>query len=551
MNYEDLLEKTGFRFYFEELKQRFKNKRILIYGAGEFFKYLYNNYDFSGINIIGISDKSFETSSETYFENIPIIRFSDIKKQKPDCVLMSILNWQKILLINYQQNIFSKNTKVFPIYRESLFDTNLSKMIENIFYSFPNYMTFRLLLDLQEHREEKAYIQILQNYKKVKKRLRKNNKKIRVGFLCYDSARWKNQSLYDLLDKDNMFEPIILFTRLYTDKQTRIQTESEFWDSYNFFKNKGMNIELAYNIETNTYLDLKTFSPDYVFYQLPFYCHPIQAPDIVSHFALTAYVPYYTGTSLCETSKDLDFRAKLSHYYLANDGLKEYYQPLMRNKGKNISVVGHPALDSYYHTPYCDKKDNNTFQVLYSPHHSIEENSPIHLSTFLENGEFILNYAKKHSDIKWVFRPHPLLKKVLETVWDKNKIDEYYKTWEDIGILDEGGDYIEIFKDTDLLINDCGYFSEFFPTGNPIIQLINPKACQYDKISTEIIDSCYTSHNNEELLYLMNLLIEQREDTKKTTRLEVIKHLNLKNIFAAQNILDNIKEDLKFTILKG
>ena len=75
--------------------------------------------------------------------------------------------------------------------------------------------------------------------------------------------------------------------------------------------------------------------------------------------------------------------------------------------------------------------------------------------------------------------------------------------------------------------------------------------CQYDKISTEIIDSCYTSHNNEELLYLMNLLIEQREDTKKTTRLEVIKHLNLKNIFAAQNILDNIKEDLKFTILKG
>ena len=125
MDYEDLLEKTGFRFYFEELKQRFKNKRILIYGAGEFFKYLYNNYDFSGINIIGISDKSFETSSETYFENIPIIRFSDIKKQKPDCVLMSILNWQKILLINYQQNIFSKNTKVLPIYRESLFDTNL------------------------------------------------------------------------------------------------------------------------------------------------------------------------------------------------------------------------------------------------------------------------------------------------------------------------------------------------------------------------------------------------------------------------------------------
>lgn len=539
MDYKNLLEKTQFDEYLCTLKQRFKNKRVLIYGAGEFFQFLYNNFDFSEFNIVGISDKSFDNKKETLFLNIPIVKLADIKKQNVDCILMTILNWQKVLLSNYKQDIFAKNSKVLPILKEGKNDTPFSNFLKDLFYTFPRYSTFKLFLYAQKIKEEQEYFKIIKNYKVVQKNIKKKAK-IKVAFLCFDAARWKAQSLYDLLDKDDLFEPIILFTRLYTDKQTRIQTESDFWESYNFFKNKNMKIELAYDIKEEKYFDLKLFSPDIVFYQLPFYCSPIQAPDRVSEFALTAYIPYYTGTSLVETKPELKFRNKLFRYYLADKGLKEYYKPLMGKFAKNIRVTGHTSFDIFY------KKDlkplnNCKFQVIYTPHHSIETNSPLHLATFMENGELILQYAQNHSEVSWIFRPHPLLRKMLKTVWTDEKIEKYYKAWQDIGIYETKGDYIDTFLQSNLMINDCGFFREFFPTKSPIIQLINPKAVPYDKVSEQIIETCYNSHNNEELIKLFDLLIEKRQDPLKNKRLALLKRLNIKNTCASASILKDIK----------
>lgn len=349
--------------------------------------------------------------------------------------------------------------------------------------------------------------------------------------------------MYNLLEKDEKFEPIILLSKLYTTRETREQTNKEFIKTINFFKKQGMNVELAYNIERNEYLNLKQFSPDIIFYQLPFYCNPIQAPEVVSKFALTAYVPYYTGTSLYETQQDVKFRNKLFRYYLADEGLKEYYNQLMKECSSNIRIVGHPSFDVFYNNN-SKLENNNQFQVLYSPHHSIEKNSPLHLATFLENGETILNFAKQHPEISWIFRPHPLLKKVLKTVWEKEKINKYYDDWSKIGIYDTEGNYMKTFQTTNLLINDCGFFREFFPTKQPIIQLINPDVVPYDKVSEEVIDVCYNSHNNTELLELLELLIDKKEDPLKAKRLQLLDKLNVKNTNASYNILMDIKNSL-------
>ena len=48
-----------------KLARKYKNKKIVIYGAGEYFQILKNNFDLSNLNIVGIADKKFETSKDS------------------------------------------------------------------------------------------------------------------------------------------------------------------------------------------------------------------------------------------------------------------------------------------------------------------------------------------------------------------------------------------------------------------------------------------------------------------------------------------------------
>ena len=542
---ENYLNTNHFKRQLKFLVKKIKNKKVIFYGAGELFRYIFNNFDLSEINIIGISDKSFDNIQQTHYKNLLIIPTNQIKEYDVDYVILSVLNWQEVLISNYKNKIFPKNTKVFPICK-SKFKLNSKRLLpiiaESLFHYHPTFLTTQLLEKVISETEISMCKKIQNNYVKIinKIKKKKEKRKIKVAFLCVDDARWKCQSLYELLKQDDNFEPIIFLTKLYTDKPTRHQTEEEFNKTYHFFKTLGMNIQLVYDIKKDVYLDLKKFSPDIVFYQLPFYCHPIQIPEVVSKFALTAYVPYYTGTSLYETVQSVKFRNNLFRYYLADEGLKDYYKSLMGEFGENIRVVGHTSFDVFYKNNI--QPDNSNFQVLYSPHHSIEPNSPLHLATFLENGELLLQYAKNHPEISWVFRPHPLLKKVLKTVWTDERIEKYYTEWKAIGQYEEKGNYMDTFFKSNLLINDCSFFREFFPTESPIIQLINPKAVPYDIVSEQVLGTCYNSHDNQELINLLELLIEKREDPLKEQRLKLLRQLHIKNTCASINILNDIKE---------
>lgn len=176
MDYKKYLQENHFISSFNKLKKKLRNKRILLYGAGEFFNYIYNNFDFSDLNIIGISDKSFENTNKTFFNNIKIIAPFKINECKPDYVILSILNWQNVLYDNYQKNIFSQDLKILPIINTkiSTFENNIQlKFARKIFSNYPNYFTYQYLHKLIQKEEDKNYLQIQKNYNIVQKRLNK------------------------------------------------------------------------------------------------------------------------------------------------------------------------------------------------------------------------------------------------------------------------------------------------------------------------------------------------------------------------------------------
>ncbi|MCQ2754412.1 MAG: hypothetical protein MJ231_05110, partial [bacterium] len=90
---------------------------------------------------------------------------------------------------------------------------------------------------------------IKNNYPKVIKKL-KNKKNLKVVFYIYDETKWKCQSLYDLFEKESRFTPLVLVTRnaAKNPDNSSYQSVDDVKRCYDFFENKGMKVDPAYDI---------------------------------------------------------------------------------------------------------------------------------------------------------------------------------------------------------------------------------------------------------------------------------------------------------------
>ena len=104
---------------------------------------------------------------------------------------------------------------------------------------------------------------VTQNYQKVLNRIKNkpNSKKIKVLFLINDLSKWKTKSLYNLMKNSLDFEPIIALTLgdnqwelNSTEKNTLINNNKQYFNS------QGIDCIIAYNLEQEEVISLKTFN---------------------------------------------------------------------------------------------------------------------------------------------------------------------------------------------------------------------------------------------------------------------------------------------------
>ena len=248
-----------------------------------------------------------------------------------------------------------------------------------------------------------AYIK--NNQKRVLKKL-KDKSPLNVVFYVYDETKWKSQSIYDLMEKDKRFNPIIVVTKNCCEikDNPNFQTAESVQKCYEYFKSKGMNVEYGYNVEKDNFIPLELFSPDIIFYSHPWYVYKTQGPVMCSKFALTFYIPYFIPASEQWHEYDLRFHKYIFRHYVPTELTKEFYTKNMKDNTESIKVVGHPCLDYYY----LNKKEFTPKYIIYAPHWTVCGNN-LRFGTFDWNGNKILEFAKKHPELNWVFRPHPLL----------------------------------------------------------------------------------------------------------------------------------------------
>ena len=369
---------------------------------------------------------------------------------------------------------------------------------------------------------------IRKNVKKVKAKL-KHKEHLNVAFYVYDSAKWKCQSVYNLMAEDKRFTPYILVTKCNAPKNNfNYQTIDDVKKTYEFFESKGMNVQYAYDTKKDKFIPFNEITPrpDVIIYQHPWYVETTQGPVVCSNFALTCYVPYYISDIDNPIEYDLRFHRYIYRYYVPDEIIRKNYAPNMYDKGEKLVVAGHPQLDFYLN----HKTMSEERYVIYAPHWTVCGDN-LRYSTFDWNGYEILDFAEKHPEINWVFKPHPCLYKFLfmSGYMTKEKVDEYYERWGKIGLVCEDGDYMELFQQSFALITDCGSFlTEYLFTKRPCIHLVSEHFKGNENVQ-KICKTYYNAHNLDKMKELFEEILINKKDPKKKDRLALLAELNYPN----------------------
>ena len=457
--------------------------------------------------------------------------------------------------VNFIQKIFSMENngdyKIITIFGIKIIKNRtitpfhlgiLSFLFSWLFPTKEDRKIFRDLCD--EIDERKAVIKAQKNYKKIIKRIQNKKDKIKVLFLVSENSKWKAQSLYDLMAQSEKFEPVIALSELEIVHRGNDSTRDELNKNYKFFKNKGMNVVKIY--DNHKFIDLKILKPDVVFYEQPWGLDKKFMPKKVAKYALLCYIPYYVNSyTVHEIDYDKPFHKYMFRHYVLNKQWENEYKKLA--KRDNIYGLGNTILDNFYLNN--DNKSTNNY-VIYAPHYSFTHDlnkNPVNYGTFLENGYEILEYAKSHPELNWVFKPHPTLKFALSKIGEsEEKINDYWNEWRKIGIVCEDSSYIDLFLDSKALITDSASFlTEYFCTGKPLIHLISDD-CKVvpNIIARKNFKTFYQVHNLDEMYETFDKVLIQNIDDKKEERLRVLEETGLLNNYAAKNILQDLESVL-------
>ena len=370
--------------------------------------------------------------------------------------------------------------------------------------------------------------------------------KIRVMFLVNETSKWKCQSLYDAMEKSGRYEPFIVVTQADVDWYLPDDVRRKNYDATaRFFAERKMRVEDGFDWNTRELKCLFDFHPDIVWYQQPYRYGETHRPDFAALEALTCYVPYYVPNyGDIEVDYGMIFHKCLWRYFIMDEEWRRLYRGkshVWSHAGEMLGL-GHTMLDNL---PYPTDEIPSDGCVIYAPHWSIDhpknENFE-NYSTFLWTAKPILEYAKAHRQIKWVFKPHPRLRFTLERTgaWSHEEIDDYYRDWATIGTVVQQGGYEALFAESRAMVTDCASFlTEYFTTGRPIVHLISPSAkLKPLKPSQAMFRSFYQVTNLDELCPTLDSVALHGDDPRRAERLELLRQSGIRSGSAAERILD-------------
>lgn len=370
----------------------------------------------------------------------------------------------------------------------------------------------------------------------------------KVLFLANEPAKWKCAGLYRRLAQDSRFEVTVgVLPPEFRIGNTVRDNEREYHDSRQWFEGQGYRCIDLYAPRRDRVADIRDSAPDIVFYTSSWHDLRQHQPQVVSSAALTFYVPYFVPNYV-EVNLDcrLDMHRLYWRHVVLNGGLARLYADSTRDRmmAGRFVPLGHPMLDEISAASASGGARPEKRCAIYAPHWTVDwpgQQSSLKLSTFLETGRFMLDYAAAHPEFEWVFKPHPRLYHTLFE-WGcmtREEVDAYYERWKEIGSVCTDGDYAGLFAKSDAMITDCGSFlSEYGATGKPIIHLLSKRNTVVPpEVIARVYGTYYQAHDVAELSGWLATVLERGEDPKREERQAALRDAGFLSTNAAENIV--------------
>lgn len=403
--------------------------------------------------------------------------------------------------------------------------------------------------------KKRYYLHTRKQYKEnlyiLNKKLSSEDEKIRCIFFALFSSSWKYDGIYQLMEKNSHFDPIILVCPIVNYGQDNMLQRME--DCYDYMKKKGYKVLKSFDSEKNTYIDvIHELNPDIIFYTNP-YKGLIDNRYYIDQFnhILTVYVPYAFMNS-CDYNMfhNLELHNLVWRYYAETFEHKSYAKRYAVNKGKNVVVSGYPGIDSYLLNTNI-KVNFPQKVIIWAPHHTINSKNIVNYSCFLKYYNFMVKTAEKYQDkVHFVFKPHPLLKNKLYKLWGKEKTDSYYHLWDSMPNTSlNDGEYVDLFLTSDAMIHDSGSFlTEYLYTHKPVMRTMNdidPKT-MYNDFALDALDVYYKGYSEEDIeIFIQNVIKGVDPMKEKREKFYKARLLPPNGKLPSQNILDDIIESIK------
>jgi hypothetical protein len=353
----------------------------------------------------------------------------------------------------------------------------------------------------------------------------KNKDTIKVVFLVIQHSVWKVDSVFQQMQKDPLFDPIILICPYIVHGEERMMVDLN--SAYDFFKSKNYPVVSSIKTLGTTYewVKLEELQPDLIFFTNP---HNITRPEYYADAYLnylSCYVPYHHEVGSYSGNIDQynrEIHNMLWSIFVPHKCSKNTYNKYCVSKDSHVFVTGYPACEVFYENDF--KKNvwkyqaKNKLKIIWAPHHTIIDKD-LPYSNFLEYAEQFINLTNETRErIQWAFKPHPMLKSnlYLHPSWGKKRTDQYYDFWSESNNTQlEEGDYAKLFQQSDAMIHDSGSFlAEYIYLEKPVLYTIKTTGYKsfYNAFGLSALSCIKTAHNWDDVLTFVNALVDGQKE---------------------------------------
>ena len=552
------LPSTIKNFVDEKILETFRQKLRALEGDSDFFfvdlsgikladKYFYSPYH---LNLKGAAAASVFLSTRLYVKEI--VSPQEICEMSGEYFGMLSRMFPKNYNAIMAQIFADIPYENFKRLSENMFKEDFHALVEQFFLDLP-YDNFK---ELSQKMPKDDYNDFMAKIFAVSAQRLGRMKKIKIGFVIFNSSMWCGDELYNLFARDKRFEPTVFLCR-YSDKSKNTMAQDEYTQSIERFKSHGLRLVLSNSINDPMPAQdiLILLSPYVTALPRDFRTSRLTPKTLIMN------IPYSLSISV-RSDEFLDsslFHIVWKMFFASQIALELHDKICSVGMPRGI-YSGYPKMDEFF-----DKKRIFSFswkltrpdarKIIYAPHWSI--NGATNYATFQWNYKFMYEFAKAHPEISWVVKPHPALffSSIKEKIFaSPARMEEYFRKWNDLpnAQVYTGNYYQSIFATSDGIIHDSGSFiAEYQYVDKPMIFLTREGEV-FNGLGDKILSASYlVDGKNLDAIAaeIQRVFIEGNDDKAAARRKVFDEYLNYpKNLgmssseFIYKCITDDLKE---------